>query len=106
METGFGREVKEHCYDTLDIPSLWLSATDDEIAVPANVDDMIRVFSRMAPRARKITLNPAEHGLKHIGHMGFFRRDSRSLWPLATEWLETGWLETGQQEAQQQKRQA
>ena len=87
VETGFGQEVKTHCYDTLDIPSLWLHATDDEIAVKANVDDMIRVFTRMAGRAGRRTLDPAEHGLKSIGHMNFFRRESGALWPLAVAWL-------------------
>ncbi len=88
VETGFGREVGLHCYDTLDIPSLWVNASDDEIAVDANVNDMIRVFTKMAPRAEKLTLNPAEHGLKSIGHMGFFKRGSQVLWPLASGWLE------------------
>ena len=87
VETGFGREVQEHCYDTLDIPSLWLNASDDEIAVNANVDDMVRVFSGLAPRAEKRTLIPAEHGLGSIGHMGFFKRSSQVLWPIAAEWL-------------------
>lgn len=87
VETGFGREVGAHLYDTLDLPSLWLGATDDDIAVNANVDDMIRVFSRMAPRAEKVMLDPAQHGLKALGHMGFFRRESQALWPLATAWL-------------------
>ncbi|MPY66973.1 alpha/beta fold hydrolase [Deinococcus sp. SDU3-2] len=88
VETGFGREVGEHFYGALDIPSLWLNAADDDIAVTANVDDMIRVFTKMALHAEKRTLVPAEHGLSRIGHMGFFRRESRTLWPIAAEWLE------------------
>lgn len=88
VETGFGKEVRQHVYDTLDLPSLWLNASDDAIATRANVADILRVYPRMAPTAERLTLDPGAHGLDRIGHMEFFRRGSRTLWPLALDWLE------------------
>ncbi|WP_221090606.1 alpha/beta hydrolase family protein [Deinococcus aquaedulcis] len=88
VETSFGREVRTHQYDTLDLPSLWLRAADDEIAVPTNVEDMIRVFKKMAPHAQRQTLHPTDHGLPRLGHMGFFHPDARAVWPVMVAWLE------------------
>jgi len=88
VETGFGREVRTHGYDILDIPSLWLNADDDDIAVIDNVDDMTRVFAKMAQHAEKRTLHPAAYGLKAIGHMGYFHRSAQGIWPSMVDWLE------------------
>ena len=85
-ETGFGQTIQTHHYDTLDCPSLWLSAVDDDIACSANVDDMIRVYRQMP--AQRIDLNPSDYGFKEIGHMNFFRRQYAVLWPLAVDWLQ------------------
>lgn len=85
-ETGFGRTIHTHHYDTIDCPGLWLSAVDDDIACSANVDDMIRVYKQMP--AQRINLNPVDYGFKEIGHMNFFRRPYAVLWPLAVDWLQ------------------
>lgn len=87
-ETGFGREVQAHGYGSLDLPSRWVSASDDPIAVSANVEDGLRVFARMAPHAERLTLHPADYGLQKIGHMGFFRPQARALWPVLSAWLD------------------
>ena len=76
--------LHDHLYDALEFPSLWLYATDDDIANEANVDDMIRVYSRT--RAQKLELEPSAYAKKAIGHMGFFR--APDLWPLLTDWLD------------------
>ena len=85
VQTAFGKEVGEHLYGSLDMPAQWLFAVDDDIAVEANVDDMISVFTAMP--SEKVKLVPAEHGLQEIGHMKFFSRKSQHLWAMATEWL-------------------
>lgn len=75
-----------HCYDTLHCPALWIHATDDTIATQANVMEMIRVFPQL--NAKLHTLIPREHGLREIGHMKFFSRQNKVLWPIALEWLQ------------------
>ncbi|WP_274571491.1 alpha/beta fold hydrolase [Neisseria leonii] len=85
-QTDFGSRIRQHQYDTLAVPALWLTATDDDIAVAANVYDMAAVFARLSPDL--VFLNPADYGLESIGHMKFFSRSSSvALWPLALEWL-------------------
>lgn len=85
VRTAFGREVGGHLYDTLAMPARWLFAVDDDIATEANVDDMISVFTAMPSEKKKLL--PNEQGLKEIGHMKFFSRQSHKLWPLAVDWL-------------------
>ncbi|QOL24322.1 alpha/beta hydrolase [Thalassotalea sp. LPB0316] len=87
VKTAFGKTVFEHYYDELDVPSLWVNATDDEIAINDNVSDMISVFGKMKHHAQTKTLTPSDHDVKDIGHMKFFSSKRKSLWPLATDWL-------------------
>ena len=85
VATGFGNEIKHHKYDELNYPSMWVHATDDDIANLKNVKEMIMVFTKM--NAEIITLNPKETGHKEIGHMKFFSSKNKNLWPIATDWL-------------------
>lgn len=89
IHTAFGDTVKEHWYDEINIPSMWVNATDDDIANNANVDDMIRVFSKMTSEGniKRLTLEPKEQGFSDIGHMKFFSSKRSQLWSLATDWL-------------------
>ena len=87
VKTAFGKTVHRHWFDGVDLPSQWINAKDDDIAIDANVQDMLEVFPKMS--AQRLTLNPPDHGLKAIGHMKFFSRKSKVLWPLALEWLGT-----------------
>ena len=86
-ETAFGKTIQMHNYDAIKCPSLWVTAVDDDIACSLNVDDMIRVYSRMP--AQRIDLQAVDYGFKEIGHMNFFRRAYSVLWPLALDWLNT-----------------
>lgn len=86
VETAFGKTIHQHQYHQLDIPMLWLYATDDTIANSANVDDMMRVFSNS--QSQKRLLKPQDFKLQEIGHMGLFKAKNKVLWPLVTEWLE------------------
>ncbi|GGW78921.1 alpha/beta hydrolase family protein [Alteromonas halophila] len=85
VQTAFGREVKSHFYDAIHFPSKWLIAEDDDIANLANVQDMLRVFPNMNAEVTLIT--PSEHGLTQVGHMGFFSRRCKSLWPIISDYL-------------------
>ncbi|WP_170133650.1 alpha/beta hydrolase family protein [Undibacterium pigrum] len=63
-----------------------LSFADDHgFSPPGTVRDLLDHF----PRAEKLhrEIRPVEHGLKSIGHFGFFKRDNQGLWPLLDTWL-------------------
>lgn len=79
VENSFGREIQQHHYGDIKAPVLALTATDDHIAVPANVDD----FLRLLPNARveKQFLEPADFGLKEIGHSDLMRSRCKACWP-------------------------
>ena len=85
VKEAFGKTVHQHYYDELAMPSMWVNAIDDEIAIDENVDDMISVFPRLP--TQKLTLTPSEYGLDEIGHMKFFSRKSQMLWGHSTDWL-------------------
>lgn len=85
VETAFGKEVKDHFYNSLTLPSYWIHATDDDIANAANVRDMVRVYSKS--KATIVSLDPAEFGFTSLGHMKFFSSKKSQLWKYATDWL-------------------
>lgn len=85
VENAFGNGITQHYYNEIDVPTLWLTATDDPIATPANVDDMLRLL-KSAPVTRR-QLDPADFALQQIGHADFFRRRNATLWPIVTDWL-------------------
>jgi predicted alpha/beta hydrolase len=85
VKTAFNRTIKKHLYDELTLPSMWVNASDDEIANNQNVADMLSVFSKL--NAATLTLNPKDFQLDEIGHMKFFSRKCNKLWPIALSWL-------------------
>lgn len=86
VKTAFGKTIHNHLYDTLSTPSLWVNASDDDIAIDANVADMLTVFENM--NAETMTLSPEESNLTEIGHMKFFSRKANHLWKHPLAWLE------------------
>ena len=89
IKTAFGKSIHTHFYDELDMPALWLGFSDDEIANSKNMDDMIRVFSKMPVEKR--FFEPEEFGLNSIGHMRYFSSKTNAkapqLWQMAVDWL-------------------
>ena len=85
VKTAFGKSIKQHWYNSLDLPSIWLNARDDNIATNKNVNDMLEVFTKL--NAKKLTLDPKDYGIKEIGHMKFFSKKNIILWKLALDWL-------------------
>ncbi|MDT9001993.1 alpha/beta fold hydrolase [Paucibacter sp. APW11] len=66
---------------------LALSVSDDRgFAPPATVRDLLHRFS--AARIQHRELQPRAHGLRRIGHFGFFRQPQ--LWPELEVWLAAG----------------
>jgi len=86
VKASFGKTVHTHLYDALSMPSMWVNATDDEIAIDDNVIDMLSVFSKL--KIERVTLTPENYELNEIGHMKFFSRKAKILWPHALNWLE------------------
>ena len=59
-----------------------ISFSDDDLAPPNAVEAMLSLYSSASVAAEIIS--PAEHGMNHIGHMGFFRpRPTNTLWNAA-----------------------
>lgn len=89
IKTAFGKSIHTHFYDEIDMPALWLGFSDDEIANSKNIDDMIRVFSKMP--VEKYYFDPEEFGLNSIGHMRYFSSKTNAkapqLWQMAVDWL-------------------
>lgn len=61
-------------------PIVVLHASDDDIATPATVGDLLRTLPA-APRTA-LLVEPADHGLRGIGHLDWFRQSHQALWPL------------------------
>ncbi|MBC7793210.1 MAG: hypothetical protein H7Z43_05855, partial [Clostridia bacterium] len=76
----------EHHYFDMTPAILNLAFTDDPIATEHNVEDLLRLFPRATITRRRI--NPAEVGMKEVGHVGFFRRNAKALWPIAGDYLD------------------
>ncbi|WP_372862713.1 alpha/beta fold hydrolase [Psychrobacter sp.] len=89
IKTAFGKSIQTHFYDDITMPSLWLGFSDDDIANSKNMDDMIRVFTKMP--VEKQFLDPKDFGLNSIGHMRYFssRTNAKApqLWQMAVDWL-------------------
>ena len=82
---ALGSDVAVDFFDQIKGPILWLTATDDPIATPENIDDMLRLYESASVTRRRI--NPREYGLERIGHVDFFRARNAKLWPLIADWL-------------------
>lgn len=67
------------------IPITVFHATDDDIATPTTVTDLMRTFPAARKQVRHIA--PGEHGLKSIGHIDWFRSSHQALWPLLAQAL-------------------
>jgi predicted alpha/beta hydrolase len=68
-------------------PILCLSFSDDPIATPAAVAALLAYYPHARLERRSTT--PAQAGVRHIGHHGFFAEAHRdSLWRAALDWLD------------------
>jgi len=70
-------------YASFAAPILAYSIDDDAWGTPKAVDAMMRAY----PNVERRHLVPAAAGLDSIGHVGFFRTPSRTLWDEPVDWL-------------------
>jgi predicted alpha/beta hydrolase len=40
------------------------------------------------PNVEREHLVPSEHGIRKLGHTGYFRKTAAVLWPIAGDWLD------------------
>ena len=74
-------------YATARYPVLALSFADDELLHESGSHLLHGAYRQGGVDYRLI--EPAAHGLKRIGHFGFFKPQGEiSLWPLVAEWLD------------------
>jgi len=85
VQTAFGQTIDQHWYNEIKMPSLWLHAADDPIAVKDNVLEMIAVYQNMP--AKLVELDPRVLQIQQIGHMKFFSRKSKKLWSQVLDWI-------------------
>lgn len=55
-------------------------AEDDDIATHFTVQDLLQTLP--AAPGRAVQLRPQDHGLRHIGHLDWFRQSHQALWVL------------------------
>ena len=72
-------------FDQVRTPIIAANAVDDLWASPASRDAFMAGY-RNAP-VQRVDLDPLQHGLKAIGHMGYFRREARPLWDEVLAWF-------------------
>ena len=77
--------IQQHYYDQLTQPALWIRAVDDQISPQINVEDILTVYENLKV-TRKI-IEPAQHGLGHLGHMRFFSKHGLPFWPEIVNWI-------------------
>lgn len=62
------------------MPITIVHASDDDIATPATVADLVRTFPAAPTQVKRI--EPKAHGLKTLGHIDWFRSSHQAVWPL------------------------
>ena len=82
-----GEPGAREAYASARFPVLALTFADDEMLAEAG-SRLIHEAYREG-RVDYRVIDPAAHGLRRIGHFGFFRSQSeQSLWPLVANWLD------------------
>jgi predicted alpha/beta hydrolase len=71
-------------YRDFTAPVLAYSVADDAWGTARSVDTMMAAY----PDVQRRHLLPADHGLGHVGHFGFFRRTAQPLWQQTFAWLD------------------
>jgi predicted alpha/beta hydrolase len=75
-------------FGSVSTPILAANATDDLWALPQSRDAFMSGYPTGVWQG--VDIDPADVGLKGIGHMGYFRRQAQPLWRDALAWFEKG----------------
>jgi len=73
-----------HRYASFDAPVLAYSFGDDKWGRPESVDAMMQAY----PNLERRHIEPRDAKLESIGHFGYFRTKSQSLWDESIVWLD------------------
>ena len=71
-------------YRNFTAPVLAYSVADDNWGTARAVDDMMRAY----PHVERRHIEPHHYNLDKVGHMGFFKQQSKVLWDEALAWLD------------------
>jgi predicted alpha/beta hydrolase len=82
-----GNRIPTHYFNQVKMPLHFLYPEDDTIATERTVESMRSFYSQAATSIERVLLK--DHGMKQIGHLGFFSRKSKEqLWGKALTFLE------------------
>lgn len=82
-----GKTIQPHFFNEVKIPLHFLFPEDDRVVTDRTVAAQRKFYSEAPAVIEKIKL--ADHGLKKVGHLGFFSRKSReALWGKAVHFLD------------------
>ena len=69
-------------FEQVRTPVTHINASDDEVFSQWSSDRFVELFGRRADAIERLTLDPADLGVKRIGHFGYFRQALKpSFWP-------------------------
>jgi len=74
-----------HRYKDFRAPVLATSIGDDKWGTAKSVDDMMSSY----PNMTREHIEPEQAGVGSLGHMGYFRKTSASLWKRPVEWMDS-----------------
>lgn len=74
-----------HRFEQFTAPVLAYSIDDDKWGTTQAVDAMMSAY----PNVERRHIDPTAHGLRSLGHFGYFRPDSRPLWNEGIAWLDS-----------------
>jgi predicted alpha/beta hydrolase len=80
-----GRPLREY-FDACRGRMRFYAIADDDFYAPLAAVRALAGFYRHADTDVRV-LDGRAHGLRRVGHFGFFRSDARVLWPLTLDWL-------------------
>jgi predicted alpha/beta hydrolase len=72
-------------FDRVRAPVMAANSIDDRWAPPQSRDAFMAGYRNAARHT--LDIDPANIGLRAIGHMGYFRTDAMPLWEFALAWL-------------------
>jgi predicted alpha/beta hydrolase len=76
----------KHQFSQVKTPIIAANATDDLWAMPQSRDAFMSGYPQGIWHG--VTIDPHTIGMRHIGHMGYFRRQAHPLWQNALNWFD------------------
>lgn len=84
LDPGFKLDTTQ--YQTLNVPTLALGFSDDDLAPEVNIRHLMKLMPQLNSEVRIV--EPQQTSSKSIGHTGFFRdKFQQDLWQDAVRWI-------------------